>query len=56
MKKIIQAVVGVVCLVAGITLIFKYWPAVVTLFQGVIGIVLAVAGMVALYLLDTRRK
>lgn len=56
MKKSVQAILGVVLLVAGVTLIFKYWISVVILFQGVIGISLAIAGLIALYLLDTRRK
>lgn len=56
MKKVIQAIIGIACTIIGVALVFKWWSAVVVVFQGVFGGLLAVAGLVMLYLLDTKKK
>ena len=47
-KKILLLFLGIVLLLAGITLILKNWDAVAILFRAVIGGMLAVGGLVVL--------
>ncbi len=49
-KKIVQFLIGFLCLIIGITLILAWWPEVVALFKGFIGMVLALIGLIVLYL------
>ncbi len=51
MKKLGLSVVGIACLIVGITLVLAWWPEVVRLFQGVAGMALAVGGLVVLALI-----
>ncbi len=50
LKRIGLALLGVVFLVVGITLVLSWWPIVVLLFKGIVGMGLALTGMILLYL------
>jgi len=49
-KKVLLFVLGAVTMLAGVTLILKWWAYVGVLFKGAIGIGLALAGLVMLFL------
>ena len=48
-KTFLKALLGVVILIVGITMILAWWPQVVALFQGFLGLAFAIAGMLVLY-------
>lgn len=48
-RRILLSVCGISCLLLGIVLVLRWWPAVVLLFQGVGGMALALAGMLLLF-------
>ncbi len=51
LKKLTLAIVGISCLVLGITLVLSWWPLVVVFFKGVLGMTLAVIGLIILMLI-----
>ena len=48
-KTFLKALLGVVILIVGVTMILAWWPQVVALFQGFLGLAFAIAGMLVLY-------
>jgi uncharacterized membrane protein len=48
-NKFVFVLVGVLMLLAGLTLVLVWWPDVVSIFKGVFGTVLAIAGLAVLY-------
>lgn len=46
MKKILLGLMGLVVLIAGLSLILRFWGEITMIFKGVIGILLAIAGLV----------
>ncbi len=53
-KKFVLFLIGTFILILGVTLILKWWPAVVLLFQGGTGIILAISGLMILYYLKLK--
>ncbi len=46
MKKIALGLLGLVALIAGLSLILRFWSETVVLFKGTIGILIAIVGLV----------
>lgn len=51
-NKCLVAGLGIVLVIAGVTLILVWWSSVTALFQGLIALGLALAGLVMLYSLS----
>ena len=48
-NKTVLGLIGLACLVGGVTLILVWWPNLVIIFKGGIGFVLALVGLFMLY-------
>lgn len=48
-NKKFLGVIGLACVIAGVTLILMWWPELVILFKGCAGFAIALAGMFILY-------
>jgi hypothetical protein len=46
MKKMLLGLMGLAVLIAGLSLILRFWPETTVLFKGVIGIFVAITGLV----------
>ncbi|MFA6379126.1 MAG: hypothetical protein WCX16_05035 [Candidatus Omnitrophota bacterium] len=46
MRKILLGLTGLAALIAGLSLILRFWPDTVVLFRGVVGIFIAITGLV----------
>lgn len=54
LKKIVLGSIGVVLVLAGVTLIFKNWVFIQMIYRGCVGPVLAVIGLVCLTMIKDR--
>lgn len=51
-KNMLLTVLGIICVLGGITLVLREWASLMIVFKGVIGGVLAVAGLFMLFLVS----
>jgi hypothetical protein len=51
-KNIILTLAGMICVLGGVTLVFREWANLIIVFKGMIGGTLAVAGLFMLFLVS----
>lgn len=52
LKGAFLSVLGIICLLIGITLVLREWTNLVIVFKGLIGFVLSVTGLFVLFLIS----
>ncbi len=52
LKSTLLSALGIICLLAGITLVLREWASLVIVFKGLIGFVLSVTGLFILFLVS----